>query len=69
MPKRPHEAVPVNLRGGIHQAVSAGDVELRSVSRLQLAEIARSVRIQLIDVPGRKAPHPASVRLSAGEDS
>jgi sulfur dioxygenase len=62
MPKRLHEAVPVNLLGGTHQAVSAGDVELRSVSPLQLAEIARSVRIQLIDV--RTAEEFAALRIA-----
>jgi glyoxylase-like metal-dependent hydrolase (beta-lactamase superfamily II)/rhodanese-related sulfurtransferase len=49
-PKRIHEAVPVNLLGGAAQVVSAGDVDARSVSTLQLAEIARATRICLVDV-------------------
>jgi glyoxylase-like metal-dependent hydrolase (beta-lactamase superfamily II)/rhodanese-related sulfurtransferase len=49
-PKHIHEAVPMNLVGGISQAVQNDDVVPRSVSPLQLAEIARAGKVCLIDV-------------------
>ena len=57
MPKRIHEAVPVNLAGGlaasdsaVRQMASDNDISRRSVSALQLAEIAESPGIRLVDV-------------------
>lgn len=52
MPKRIHEAVPANLTGGGRRAVfSSGDAaEARSVSPLQLADIARSGASVIVDV-------------------
>ena len=60
IPKRIHEAVPVNLLGGagspaavehsVLQIASEGDVALRSVSPLQLAKNAGSANIHLVDV-------------------
>ena len=60
MPKRIHEAVPVNLAGGVaasdsavRQMASDNDMTRRSVSALQLAEIAEvtgSPGVHLVDV-------------------
>ena len=52
VPKRIHEAVPLNLAGGARSpsAVEQGEVVLRSVSPQQLAEIAGAKDIRLVDV-------------------
>ena len=54
VPKRIHEAVPVNLLGGaehsMRQIAAGGEVTVRSVSPLQLAEHAGSADIRLVDV-------------------
>jgi len=50
VPKRIHEAVPLNLAGGASQIASMADVGLRSVSPLQFAETARTEKNHLVDV-------------------
>ena len=69
MPKRIHEAVPVNLAGGlaasdsaVRQMASDNDISRRSVSALQLAEIAGSPGIRLVDV--RTPAEFATLRIS-----
>lgn len=60
MPKRIHEAVPANLSGGVSQVNAAESsteqaalpitVTLRSVSPLQLSEVAASANMHILDV-------------------
>jgi len=71
-PKRIHEAVPANLAGGIDAAEplatqsgstrNSSAVAVRSVSALQLAELAQAGAVNLIDV--RSPPEFAMLRIA-----
>jgi glyoxylase-like metal-dependent hydrolase (beta-lactamase superfamily II)/rhodanese-related sulfurtransferase len=77
VPKRIHEAVPANLTGGVGRSSAPGSQAqtssrpptVRSVSPLQLSEVAASANIQLLDVrtPGefaaRRVPGSFNVPL------